>query len=46
MKKSFFLILKEKPSLKNILGLLIAFIGIIFLAGSPDLHNKLLGVFL
>ncbi|HIC42055.1 MAG TPA: EamA family transporter, partial [Pelagibacterales bacterium] len=30
-----FLILKEKPSLKNLLGLLIAFIGIIFLTGSP-----------
>ena len=41
-----FLILKEKPSLKNILGLFIAFIGIIFLTGSPDLQNKTLGVIL
>ena len=41
-----FFILKEKPSLKNLLGLLIAFIGIIFLTGSPDLQNKLFGVFL
>jgi len=41
-----FLILKEKPSLKNLLGLLIAFIGIIFLTGSPDLQDKLFGVFL
>ena len=41
-----FFILKEKPSLKNLLGLLIAFIGIIFLTGSPDLQDKLFGVFL
>ena len=41
-----FFILKEKPSLKNLLGLLTAFIGIIFLTGSPDLQDKLFGVFL
>ena len=41
-----FFILKEKPSLKNLLGLFIAFIGIIFLTGSPDLQDKLFGVFL
>ena len=41
-----FLILKERPSLKNLLGLLISFIGIIFLTGSPHLQNKLFGVFL
>jgi len=41
-----FIILKEKPSLKNLLGLLIAFIGIVFLTGSPNLENKLFGVLL
>ena len=41
-----FIILKEKPSLKNLLGLLIAFTGIVFLTGSPNLENKLFGVLL
>jgi O-acetylserine/cysteine efflux transporter len=41
-----FIILKEKPSLKNLLGLVIAFTGIVFLTGSPNLENKLFGVFL
>ena len=41
-----FIILKEKPSLKNIIGLLIAFTGIVILTGSPNLENKLFGVLL
>ena len=39
-----FLILGEKPPIKNILGLIIAFIGIIFLSGNPDLEGKMIGV--
>ena len=41
-----FIILKEKPSFKNIIGLLIAFTGIVILTGSPNLENKLFGVLL
>ena len=41
-----FIILKEKPSLKNLIGLLIAFTGIVVLTGSPNLENKLFGVLL
>ena len=41
-----FIILKEKPSLKNLIGLLIAFTGIVILTGSPNLENKLFGVLL
>jgi O-acetylserine/cysteine efflux transporter len=39
-----FLILGERPSIKNIVGLIIAFIGIIILTGSPNLEGKILGV--
>ncbi|SVE24756.1 uncharacterized protein METZ01_LOCUS477610, partial [marine metagenome] len=41
-----FIILKEKPSLKNLIGLFIAFTGIVILTGSPNLENKLFGVLL
>ena len=41
-----FIILKEKPSMKNLIGLLIAFTGIVILTGSPNLENKLFGVLL
>ena len=40
-----FFILGEKPPLKNIIGLLIAFIGIFILSGNPDLEGKLIGIF-
>ena len=40
------LLLKEKPSTKNIIGLCIAFFGVIILAGAPNLENKYLGVLL
>ena len=38
--------LKEKPIFKNILGLIIAFIGLIILSGSPNLEGKYIGVIL
>lgn len=38
--------LKEKPIFKNILGLIIAFAGLIILSGSPNLMGKYLGVIL
>ena len=41
-----FIILKERPSLKNLIGLFIAFTGIVILTGSPNLENKLFGVLL
>ena len=38
--------LKEKPKFKNLLGILIAFIGLIVLSGSPNLEGKYIGVIL
>ena len=38
--------LKERPSVKNIIGLTIAFAGIIVLSGAPNLEGKYLGVLL
>ncbi len=38
--------LKEKPIFKNILGLIIAFVGLIVLSGSPNLAGKYIGVIL
>ena len=39
-----FLLLGEKLSFKNFIGLIIASIGIIFLTGNPNLEGKLFGV--
>ena len=39
-----FFLLGEKPALKNILGLIIAFIGIFILSGNPNLEGKMMGV--
>ncbi len=39
-----FFLLGEKPPLKNIIGLIIAFIGIFILSGNPNLDGKRLGV--
>ena len=39
-----FFVLGEKPPFKNIIGLIIAFVGIIILSGNPNLEGKLLGV--
>ena len=41
-----FLWLKERPSIKNLIGLLIAFTGLIVLSGTPSLQGKYLGVIL
>jgi len=41
-----FLFLKERPGMKNLLGIFIAFVGLIVLSGSPDLQGKYLGVIL
>ena len=38
--------LKERPSVKNIIGLTIAFSGIIVLSGAPNLEGKYIGVIL
>ena len=41
-----YFLLKERPKLKNILGIILAFMGLIILSGSPDLKEKYLGVIL
>ena len=41
-----FFILKERPPVKNLIGLLVAFLGLYVLSGSPNLEGKYLGVFL
>ena len=41
-----FLFLNERPGMKNLLGIFIAFVGLIVLSGSPDLQGKYLGVIL
>jgi O-acetylserine/cysteine efflux transporter len=41
-----FFLLKEIPTLKNIVGLFIAFIGVFILTGAPNLEGKYIGVFL
>jgi O-acetylserine/cysteine efflux transporter len=41
-----FFLLKEIPSIKNIIGLLIAFAGVIILTGAPNLEGKYIGVLL
>ena len=39
-----YFLLGEKVPLKNIIGLIIAFIGIVILSGNPNLEGKLIGV--
>ena len=41
-----FFLLKEIPSIKNIIGLGIAFIGVFILTGAPTLEGKFIGVLL
>ena len=41
-----FFLLKEIPSIKNIIGLVIAFIGVFILTGAPNLEGKFIGVLL
>ncbi len=39
-----YIFLREKPQFKNIVGIIIAFIGLIILSGSPNLEGKYIGV--
>jgi len=39
-----FFLLKEIPTLKNIIGLIIAFVGVYILTGAPNLEGKYVGV--
>jgi O-acetylserine/cysteine efflux transporter len=41
-----FFLLKEIPTLKNIVGLVIAFVGVFILTGAPNLEGKYIGVLL
>ena len=41
-----YFLLGERVPLKNIIGLIIAFIGIVILSGNPNLEGKLIGVIL
>ena len=41
-----FFLLKEIPSIKNIIGLTIAFVGVFILTGAPNLEGKFIGVVL
>ena len=41
-----YILLGEKTSFKNIIGLIISFLGIAILSGNPNLEGKLIGVFL
>ena len=41
-----YLLLKEKPSLRSLIGVTIAFIGVYILTGSPNLDGKFLGIIL
>ena len=41
-----FFLLKEIPTIKNIVGLVIAFIGVFILTGAPNLEGKYIGVIL
>ena len=39
-----YFLFKERPGIKNILGMLIAFIGLFILLGAPNLEGKFIGV--
>jgi len=41
-----YFLFKEKPSLKSILGMIVAFIGLFILLGAPNLEGKFIGVLL
>ena len=41
-----YFLFKEKPEIKNILGIVIAFVGLFILLGAPNLEGKLIGVLL
>jgi len=41
-----YFLFKEKPGIKNIFGIIIAFIGLVVLLGAPNLQGKFIGVLL
>ena len=41
-----YFLLKERPGIKNILGICISFFGVYILTGAPSLEGKFLGIFL
>ena len=41
-----YFMLKEKPTVRSLIGIIIAFIGVYVLVGSPNLEGKFLGIFL
>ena len=41
-----YFLFKEKPGIRNILGIIVAFIGLFILLGAPNLEGKLIGVLL
>ena len=41
-----YILLKEKPTIRSLIGILVAFIGVYILTGSPSLDDKFLGIFL
>ena len=41
-----YFMLKEKPTIRSLIGIFIAFIGVYILTGSPTLDGKFLGIFL
>jgi O-acetylserine/cysteine efflux transporter len=41
-----FFLLKEIPTIKNVIGLVVAFIGVFILTGAPNLEGKYVGVLL
>ena len=41
-----YFMLKEKPTIRSLIGILVAFIGVYILTGSPSLDDKFLGIFL
>ena len=41
-----FFLLREKPTIRSLVGITIAFIGVYILTGSPNLDGKFIGIFL
>ena len=41
-----YFMLKEKPNIRSLIGILVAFVGVYVLTGSPSLEGKFLGIFL
>ena len=41
-----YFMLKEKPNIRSLIGILVAFVGVYVLTGSPNLEGKFLGIFL